>query len=277
MNSLEKVSLYIPIYNGAKYLKECLKCVSQQKYPIDEILIIDDGSDEELSEIVSLYPVRLIKHEVNKGLASARNTAVQKAKNDFIMSIDVDCLIEPTWLELCMKNFQLPRIAAVGGCMMERNNKEITERWRAVHMKHHWGEKKIVNPAFLSGSNMVIRKEVFEKTGLYNERYKTNYEDVDMSSRIREKGYDLIYEPDAKAWHIKEDTVRTLLESHWAWRTYLFNKKFITRLFFHFSLSIHWILKDVLKGRIGFIFLNILTFPVSVYLDIKNLSIMKRG
>ena len=272
---MNKISLYIPLYNGTKYLAKCLECVLKQTYPIDEILVIDDGSQEKTSEVTSDFPVKLIKHKYNKGLAAARNTAIMETRNDFIASIDVDCIIEPSWLEECMKNFLNPRIMAVGGKMMEKSHKKMTYRWRADHLKHHWGGKKRVNPAFLSGSNIVLKKEVFQKIGLYNaKKYKTNYEDVDLSFRIKEKGLDLIYEPKAIAWHIKkEDTVFSLLKTNWCWRYHVYSNKFIRRMFNHLALSIYWILKDILRGKIEFIFMDILVFPVSVYLDIKNLLI----
>jgi len=272
-NAIQKISLYIPSYNGAKYLPMCIRCVLRQTYPIDEVIVLDDGSEDETAAIVSKFQVKLVKHHHNKGIAGARNTAIMATRNDFVVSIDADCLIGPTWLEECMKNFINSRVAAVGGMLVERNNKKIADRWRAAHMKHHWGKKKSVNPGFLSGSNVVIRKEAFRHIGLYNEkRFRTNYEDVDLSLRLKENGFDLIYEPNAIAWHIREDTYGSLLRTYWGWRQYVWDRMFLRRLLFHLFRGIKLILDDILRGRFEFILLDILTFPSSIYFDLRKLA-----
>ena len=79
-----RVSLYIPSYNVAKTLKDCIESVLNQTYPIDEILIIDDGSTDETIDIASQYSVRIVRHNKNLGLAASRNTASRAARNEFV-------------------------------------------------------------------------------------------------------------------------------------------------------------------------------------------------
>ena len=102
---MEKLSLYIPCYNAEKYIGECLDGVIKQTYPIDEILIINDGSNDKTVSIASAYPVRIIHHNKNKSLAAARNTAFKEAKNDYVAALDADCVPRPDWLEHLIKNF----------------------------------------------------------------------------------------------------------------------------------------------------------------------------
>ena len=134
---MNRVSVYIPSYNGAKYLRKCLEGVLKQTYPINEIIVVDDGSSDNTAKVASGYPVRLIKHKHNRGIAAARNTAVQQAKGDFIASIDADCLPEPTWLRECMKNFLKNNTVAVGGKLVEISDRGIKYNWRATHLKQH--------------------------------------------------------------------------------------------------------------------------------------------
>lgn len=266
--SSEKVSLYIPAYNAARYLARCIDALLQQTYPIDEVLVIDDGSGDTTAEIALALGTKVIRHGRNNGLASARNTGIMASRNEFVAAIDSDCVLEPRWLERCMAHFDDPAVAAVGGRLMEQNHSNVLARWRARYLKHHWGDGLKVNPTFLSGSNTVIRKEVLLSVGPYNEKYKTNHEDVEFSRRLRERNHQLIYEPTATAWHIREDTIRTLLKTYWGWHRHLCEENVSRRMRFYLSQSLRMTAQDIITGDVLFAFLDILSFPVSAYFDI---------
>ncbi len=217
---MPKVSLYIPCFNAEKTIEECLDSVMKQVYPIDEILIIDDGCQDSTCDIVSKYPVRVIKHGRNKGLASSRNTAFKEARNEFVASLDADCSAHPEWLKKLMDCFLEDDIAGAGGILKEKYSVTIPDRWRAVHMSQLWGEETIINPPFLYGSNTVLRKDIVKKTGMYNERYRNNYEDVNLSTRIYEADGRLIYKPEAVVDHLRQDTIASVFNNYWNWENY---------------------------------------------------------
>ena len=214
---MDKVSLYIPCYNAARFIDECLGGMKRQTYPVDEIMIVDDGSTDDTVAKASRYNVSIIRHGENKGLAATRNTAVTNAKNEFVASLDADCVPSPDWLERLMKNFTGERIAGVGGKLIERYASTLADRWRAVYMRQHWGSSWSDAPRFLFGSNNVFRKGALLKTGLYNVMYRSNSEDCDISLRLKEKGYILVYEPRAACEHLRADTLRSVLDTHWRW------------------------------------------------------------
>ena len=128
---MDKVSLYIPCYNADKFIDEALRGVKLQTYPVDEIIVVDDGSTDDTVAKASRYNVRIIRHGENKGLAAARNTAVTNAKNEFVASLDADCVPSADWLERLMKNCTGEKIAGVGGKLIERYASTIADRWRA--------------------------------------------------------------------------------------------------------------------------------------------------
>lgn len=217
---MEKVSLYIPCYNAENSIEECLDSVINQSYAIDEIIIIDDGSTDKTIKIANTYPVRIICHKENRGLAACRNTALKEAKNDFVASLDADCLASPQWLRLLMQCFISDDIAGVGGMLIERYNLTAADKWRSTHMPQHWGAEFIENPPFLYGSNNVFRKEAIEKVGFYSEKCRNNYEDVEISTRLYNCGFKFIYNPKASAEHLKIDTISSTLSSYWSWLHY---------------------------------------------------------
>ena len=104
------VSILIPVYNVAPYIERCARSLFEQTYSDLEIIFVDDCSPDDsvaiLERIVSEYPgrrVRIIRHERNRGLAAARNTAVANAEGKFITHVDSDDWLEPNAVELLMK------------------------------------------------------------------------------------------------------------------------------------------------------------------------------
>lgn len=263
----KKVSFYIPCYNAADHIGRCLDSVLGQTYPIDEILVVDDGSTDCTVEIVTKYPVKIIRHKKNRGLGSVRNTAVKNAKNEFVAAIDADVTLTPTWLEKLMGHFD-EEVAGAGGRLIEKFTKSLADRYRAIFMKQHGPYKgKTINPQYaLAGSNCVYRKSVIEEVGYYDERYRTNNEDVDMYHRVRAKGYKLIYDPEAVAFHWCQDSIESLLKRAWnfgfADRLFLNNfKGFIRRTVLNVYDSFRSILRDVNIGEYNALIIDFLLVP----------------
>jgi glycosyltransferase involved in cell wall biosynthesis len=262
---MKKVSLYIPCFNAAKTIQFCLEAVFKQTYPLKEVVIIDDGSTDETVEIVSRYPVRLIKHTSNQGLASARNTVIKNINTDFIASLDADCMPEPDWLKHLMSKFNSTKVAGVGGKLLERYSSSVFDLWRSVHMKQCWEDKE-TTPPFLFGSNTVFRKKAVINIGLYNESYKNNYEDVDICRRLKKTGYTLIYEPKAIAHHLRSDDIHSILNSYWKWNLAYYQKKkyyynsrnFIFKVKDNIGLANRYIEEDIVSERYQLIYLDFL-------------------
>lgn len=100
-----KFSIIIPAYNVAPYIERCLDSVIADDYPDKEIIIVDDGSKDDLAEKVSPYTkkyswIRII-HRDNGGLSAARNTGLKNASGDYIVFLDSDDF----WVESPLKKF----------------------------------------------------------------------------------------------------------------------------------------------------------------------------
>jgi glycosyltransferase involved in cell wall biosynthesis len=282
--SMEKVSLYIPCYNAAPYLKECLESVLRQSYKIDEILVIDDGSTDVSMEIAKDYPVRIIRHGRNKGLAAARNTALRESRNDLVASLDADCLAHPEWLERLTRCFAWEDIAGAGGRLVERNPSGLADKWRLAHMKQAWGDDILYDPPFLYGNNNVLRKDAVMKAGGYNEEFKTNYEDIDLSERIYKPGFRMVYDPAAVVEHLRRDTVRSVLRSYWLRQWYyrkyneLGKKGILRKTALCIGGSIEWMdmakdlmREDLLRNDCALLLIDSALIPYCLRKDIKGL------
>ena len=225
MKNSMKVTVYIPCYNAARFIEASIRALLAQTHPPDEILIIDDGSSDNSAELASRFPVCVFRHEKNKGLAAARNTAFANAIYSFVGALDADVLPDPTWLESLLEHFADPRVAGVGGRLIEAYRTTPADAWRAELMSQDLGLDRIAieQPSHrrLGGFGTIFRKEVVLSIGGYDEKYRTNYEDVDLCSRLLAAGHKLIFEPRAVAFHQRRDSIRSVIRTSWHWDFYV--------------------------------------------------------
>ncbi|MGN0251603.1 MAG: glycosyltransferase family 2 protein [Oliverpabstia sp.] len=99
----EIVSVIIPVYNGKRFLKECIDTVLEQTYQNLEIILIDDGSTDDSPGICDTYALKdnriKVIHQRNQGVAVARNTGLENATGEYIVFIDSDDFINKRMIE----------------------------------------------------------------------------------------------------------------------------------------------------------------------------------
>ena len=103
------VSIIIPIYNGSKYILQCVRTLKDQTYPDWEAIFVNDGSTDnslEVLEQAAKEDCRInVIHQNNQGAAKARNTGMRSAKGDFIAFLDADDTLSKDFLESLLKEF----------------------------------------------------------------------------------------------------------------------------------------------------------------------------
>ena len=134
-----KVSILIPVYNSEKYIQKCARTVFAQTLKEVEYVFVDDGSTDSgidlLLQEIQKFPERfndicIIRHERNRGISAARQTAFDRASGEYILAMDSDDYIEPEMLE------QLYNEALVSGAdivfcdfVSETENKSIRKNF----------------------------------------------------------------------------------------------------------------------------------------------------
>jgi cellulose synthase/poly-beta-1,6-N-acetylglucosamine synthase-like glycosyltransferase len=275
-----KISLYIPCYNAERYIARTLEGALRQTCSLDEILVINDGSRDCTREIASRYPVRIVSHEQNRGLPAARNTGFRSARNELVASLDADCVAEPDWLEKLVPHLDDPKVAGASGRLEETLLTSLADRWRQAHLPEDWGNSVVVNPPFLFGANGLHRKSAMEEAGGYDEvAMRASGEDTDMSRKLLERGYNLIYDPVAVIKHIKQDTLRSVLDTRWKWWRYGVQAYFqrirlrsIAATFYraHFrTMFFEHLAQDLYSGRYELLWLDSLCLFYMPYRDLK--------
>lgn len=103
------VSVIVPVYNNTRYLKECIDSLLAQTYYDVELILVDDGSDDDCARLCdSFRDVAAVYHKPNGGVSSARNLGLEKVRGEYVCFVDSDDVISPryieTLVEMCERN-----------------------------------------------------------------------------------------------------------------------------------------------------------------------------
>ena len=186
------ISIVIPLYNKESSILKTIQSVISQTYTDYELIVVNDGSTDNGTKIVENYPdtrINLINKE-NGGVCSARNRGIQEAKGEYIALLDADDLWDIKYLEEQVRMIHdFPEAAMWSINYAETRNGEIVRRvptglpdgYRG-YVEHYFEMPERVSDLF-HPSSTIVKKEVFDKVGLFDERIKYA-EDSDLWFRI---------------------------------------------------------------------------------------------
>lgn len=129
-----KISVAIPTFNAARFIKNTLDSVFAQSYPAYEVLVLDDGSTDETVSILRSYGTRIsVSTQQNRGVANARNTLSNLARGDLVAFLDHDDLWDSSYLEIQAKAFSKHKQAAAVFTkhITFKNDKELAD-WKKL-------------------------------------------------------------------------------------------------------------------------------------------------
>ncbi len=182
------VSVVIPTYNRAGFIKEAIDSVLAQTYSELELIVVDDGSIDETEKILLPYKnkIHLLKQE-NKGVSAARNLGIAQAKGEWVAFLDSDDLWKKDKLAKQMLWLRLHQQVLI--CHTDEIWSRGGERVHPLkkHAKPHgWIFEKCLPMCVVSPSSVVIHKSLFEKYGTFDESLPA-CEDYDLWLRFAAK------------------------------------------------------------------------------------------
>lgn len=202
------ISVVVCSYNGARTIRDCLEGLMKVEYPNFEVVVVNDGSTDETTQIVSEYPVRLISTE-NCGLSAARNTGMMEARGSIVAYIDDDARPDPHWLQYLAHSYMTTPHAGIGG----PNIAPPDDGFIADCVANSPGGPVHVLltdevAEHIPGCNMSFRREWLLRVGGCDARYRLAGDDVDLCWRVQEAGGTLGFSPSAMVWHHRRNSVR---------------------------------------------------------------------
>jgi glycosyltransferase involved in cell wall biosynthesis len=185
---VKTISVVMPAYNYAHYLREAIDSALAQSYPPLEVIVVDDGSTDATPEILASYGDRIrVLRQSNRGVAAARNAGIAAARGEYVAFLDADDVWLRRKLELQMARFDAdPSLGLVhGGVQTFDAAGRTLQVWLDGLEGHVAGEMLRLDREVITapGSNIVVPKRVAEEIGGFDERLLPS-EDWDFCYRV---------------------------------------------------------------------------------------------
>ncbi len=219
-NKVPKVSIVILNWDGKKDTAVCLESLKKITYPNYHIILVDNGSHDDSSTYFkkNYAYVSLITIKENIGFTGGNNVGMKEALKqnaDYVLMLNNDTVVEPVFLNKLVEAAEEDKITGIFGPKILYYSKPykiwsaggnfipFIGKARTIGINEEDGEqydqKKEV--AWVTGCAMFIRRSVLEKIGLLEEKYFSNYEDIDFCLTAKKKGFKILYVPKAIIYH----------------------------------------------------------------------------
>jgi GT2 family glycosyltransferase len=215
---MARVEVVIPTWNRAELLSQVLGDLRRQTYPIERVIVVDNGSTDGSAEVAERAGAEVVALGANAGFAAAVNRGIQEAGCDWIAVLNNDVTLEPDWLEKLMAKLGNDAWFATGKLLDASAHERIDGAfdalcrggcaWRCGHGRldsELWNQPRSIQLA--SFTAVVFRAELFQRVGLLDEQFESYLEDVDFGLRCAEMGLNGLYVPEAIAYHAGSATL----------------------------------------------------------------------
>ena len=214
------ISIVIPTKNNGDILGRCLSSIEELDYPEDvvETIIVDGHSTDQTVEIAERYGCKVV-YEDRGTISYARDLGVRNADGEFIAFTDADCVVDRNWLRNLIKHFDDEKIVSVGGPNItpEDDSKfvkcvgDVLSFLSKPGARYGLDADELIEIFHNPTCNVMYRKWVLDEVGGFNHDLVT-CDDEELDYRIREKGYKILYTPDAIVYHYRRPTWKKFMK-----------------------------------------------------------------
>ena len=229
----QPVSIIIVNYNAGALLIDCVRVALEQA---QQVIVVDNASsDSSMSMLVAQFPneLRLLSHceAKNLGFAAGCNLGVRLATQQFLLFLNPDCLIGTGSLQRMVEVLERDAsVGMVGGLLTNLDGSEqgggrravptpwrsfvravgltrFSQRWPKLFFDFHLHKQPLPNAPIdveaISGALMLVRRAAIDDVGLWDEAYFLHCEDLDWCMRFRQRGWRILFVPEAPVLHHK--------------------------------------------------------------------------
>jgi cellulose synthase/poly-beta-1,6-N-acetylglucosamine synthase-like glycosyltransferase len=213
---MPSVSVIIPAYNNQLTIEETLQSIKNQNYQGSmEIIVVDDGSSDRTPEIAQRYTSKVIR-QTNKGPGVARNRGAREAVGEILVFTDSDCVLSPQFISELVRPLQDSSIAGSQG-RYKCNDKALISRFvQYEYEERARRQARVDNVYWIATHSACYRRDVFLEVGGFYEDSFSGGEDLDLSQRMTEKGFKMVFNPEAVVYHHHPSTLGKYIISKFA-------------------------------------------------------------
>lgn len=211
------LSIVIPSRHRTDLLNLCLSSVIKNAPAGTEIIVIDDGSpDEIVSQSASRFAqVKVIRFPKSRGFCAAANAGIAAARSPIIELLNDDTIVEPLWAEAALAAFADPMVGAVAPLVLQGQPGDdpiidsIGDNYHLGGFAKKRGHNQFFDDTFqtrtlvhgASGCAAFYRREAIIEVGRFPESFRAYFEDIDLSCRLRRAGFEILFVPESRIWH----------------------------------------------------------------------------
>lgn len=211
------VTVIVLNWNGKHFLEDCLGSLSKISYKNLEIVFVDNAStDGSVAYVKKNFPqIKILVNSKNLGFAEGHEEVFKRAKGELVLLLSTDTIVEKNLLDELVRVISSgEKIGAVMPKLLMYPRKNLIDSIGAFFLMsgllYHFGREKehkksIYNKSMeiysAKGACLLFRKNVLEKTGLFDKDYFAYFEETDLCHRIWLAGYKVIYVPETKVYH----------------------------------------------------------------------------
>ncbi len=211
-----RVSVVVVTASGATHLPACLDSLSRQAWPSDrlDVIVVDNGSADEVGSVVERWApgATIVRAGRNLGFSAGNNAGARVATGEYLLFLNDDTRVAPAAVGALVEVAERRRAAGVGALMLDWSGERIDFAGGLVNFEGRGFALRHGDPVagaaldeaptfFACGGAALLRRDVFESAGGWDEPTFAYYEDVELGWRLRLLGHDLWLAPGAVVFH----------------------------------------------------------------------------
>ena len=278
-----RISIIVPVYNNPNDLEECLSALLALSWPNSEIIVVDDGSEDDTPIVAERMGVKVIRMGENSGVAAARNCGATHATGEILFFVDADVVVAPGAIERVVKTFEdNPDLSAVFGSYdAQPRARGMVSQYRNLlhHFVHQNGNAEA--STFWAGCG-AIRKSAFQEIGGFDaKRFRyPSIEDIELGYRLRQADHRILLDKGLQGTHLKQWNLRSVIWTDITrraipWSRLIFEQKELPN-----DLNLKWkqrlsgalVMIACLVAPIGLLWMELLLIPTAALLGVVILN-----
>ncbi|MDH4152409.1 MAG: FkbM family methyltransferase [Nitrospira sp.] len=215
-------SVVMPVWNRYELTRQCLEALAKTTGGVSwELIIVDNHSTDGTAAFLETLggDIRVITNEDNVGFARACNQGAHMARGKYIVFLNNDTIPLDGWLQELLNEVEsYPEVGIVGSKLLYADGTiqhagVVMVRGRCAPYHIYRGCPSGVAPVnqrrefqVVTGACLLIRRELFDEVGGFDEGFRNGFEDVDLCLKVGQKGHRIVYQPRSVLYHLESQT-----------------------------------------------------------------------